>query len=63
MIDDLRVNRFILGTTTPGQPLAEALAGAVNAVDAVRIEKEWDATHPLMTFDEGRSTFPHISFD
>ncbi|KAF8841916.1 isocitrate lyase and phosphorylmutase [Paxillus ammoniavirescens] len=43
---------FILGTSTPGQPLAEALAGAVDAADAARIEKGWDAAHPLMTFDE-----------
>ncbi|KAF8433537.1 isocitrate lyase and phosphorylmutase [Boletus edulis BED1] len=43
---------FILGTATPGQPLAEALAGALNAVDAARIEKAWDAAHPLMTFDD-----------
>lgn len=63
VIGDLRVNRFILGTTIPGQPLAEALAGAANATDAARIEQEWDATHPLMTFDEGKSIFTHISFD
>lgn len=63
VIDDPRVNRFILGTTMPGQPLAEALAGAVNAADAARVEKEWDATHPLMTFDEGKSIFLHISLD
>ncbi|KAL4070543.1 isocitrate lyase and phosphorylmutase [Scleroderma citrinum] len=43
---------YILGTTVPGQPLAEALAGATSAEDAARIEKEWDATHPLLTFDE-----------
>ncbi|KAG6333695.1 hypothetical protein ID866_5392 [Astraeus odoratus] len=43
---------YILGTTIPGRPLAEALAGAVSAADAARVEKEWDATHPLMTFDE-----------
>lgn len=43
---------YILGTSVPGQPLAEALASAVSAVDAARIEQEWDATHPLMTFDE-----------
>lgn len=61
VIHDLRVNRFILGTTTPGHPLAEALAGADNAADAARIEKEWDDNNPLMTFDEGRSTFCHIS--
>ncbi|KAG8219427.1 isocitrate lyase [Butyriboletus roseoflavus] len=56
---------FILGTTTPGQPLSEALAGAVNAADATRIEKEWDATHPLMTFDDAvkhaLQTTPSIS--
>ncbi|KAI9570181.1 isocitrate lyase and phosphorylmutase [Boletus coccyginus] len=46
------VDSFILGTTTPGKPLAEALTGAVDAADAARIEKEWDATHPLTTFDE-----------
>ena len=57
------VARFILGTTTPGQPLAEALAGAVNAADAARIEKEWDATHPLMTFDEGKFIFCRIALD
>jgi len=57
------VNRFILGTTTPGKPLAEALAGAVGAADAARIEKEWDATHPLLTFDEGKSYFSHIALD
>lgn len=63
IIADLRANRFILGTTTPGQPLAEALAGAANAADAARVEKEWDTTHPLMTFDEGKPIFPHISLD
>lgn len=61
VIDDLRGNSFILGTTTPGRPLAEALAGAINATDAARIEKEWDVTHALMTFDEGKSPFSHIS--
>lgn len=45
--------RYILGTTVPGQPLAEALANATSAEDAARIEKTWDAAHPLMTFDEG----------
>lgn len=45
--------RYILGTTVPGQPLGEALAVARSAEDAARIEKEWDATHPLTTFDEG----------
>ncbi|KAI6048006.1 isocitrate lyase and phosphorylmutase [Pisolithus marmoratus] len=49
---------YILGTTVPGQPLAEALASATSAIDAVRIEQEWDATHPLMTFNEA-STFEH----
>lgn len=43
---------YILGTTVPGQPLAEALASAVSAADAARIEQQWDATHPLMTFNE-----------
>ena len=57
------IKRFILGTTTPGQPLAEALASAVSAADAARIEREWDATHPLTTFDEGRSVFCRFSFD
>lgn len=57
------VNRFILGTTTPGLPLAEVLAGALNAADAARIEKEWDTNHPLMTFDEGKSILCHISLD
>ncbi|KAH7886193.1 isocitrate lyase [Phlebopus sp. FC_14] len=49
---DIGDHPFILGTTTPGKPLAEALAAAMDAADATRIEKEWDSTHPLMTFDQ-----------
>ncbi|KAG9313981.1 isocitrate lyase [Chiua virens] len=52
---------FILGTTTPGQPLAEALATAVDAADAAHIEKEWDAAHPLMTFDDAVKTAIHAA--
>ncbi|KAJ8597539.1 isocitrate lyase and phosphorylmutase [Rhizopogon salebrosus TDB-379] len=43
---------YILGTTTQGKPLSEALARATSGADAARIEKEWDSMNKLITFDQ-----------
>ncbi|KAG2149502.1 isocitrate lyase and phosphorylmutase [Suillus cothurnatus] len=43
---------YILGTTTQGKPLSEALARATSSADAVRIETEWDSLNELITFDQ-----------
>ncbi|KAG2350908.1 isocitrate lyase and phosphorylmutase [Suillus weaverae] len=43
---------YILGTTTQGKPLSEALARATSSADAARIESEWDSLNELITFDQ-----------
>lgn len=52
--------RYILGTTTQGKPLSEALARATSGADAARIEKEWDSMNKLITFDQGTSLFIYL---
>ena len=59
---DVLDHEFIKGVTTPGKPLAEAIAGAESEgkagpeIDA--IEKEWLESHPMCTFNQGKYEWP-----
>ncbi|KAK7058593.1 mitochondrial 2-methylisocitrate lyase [Paramarasmius palmivorus] len=53
---DIADQEFILGTTTPGKPLAQILAEAemrgASGPEIDRLEKEWTEQHHLVTFNQ-----------
>ena len=54
---DVNDHEFVLGTTTPGEPLADEIARAeakgLSGSEVERIEKKWMETHRLCTFHQG----------
>ncbi|EEB95168.1 hypothetical protein MPER_05906, partial [Moniliophthora perniciosa FA553] len=53
---DIEDQEFILGTTTPGKPLAQILAEATmsgaSGPEIDRLEKDWTDEHHLVTFNQ-----------
>lgn len=58
---DINDHEFIIGTTTPGTPLADEIAEAemqgATAAELETIEKKWIREHKMCTFNQGKHVF------